>query len=123
MEKQTSVVKTDTKKNSDRYKRIGVLWKKQTTDNRGYLSGRLTMSDEFGISKDYAISIWPSRNKTSGDNNPDYVIDMDTERTKSSPLPKKVTTESKPAVFSESNSAASSEDGNEKSTKTGESLL
>lgn len=97
---------------SNRYKRIGVLWKRQTADNRGYLSGRLTMSDEFGISKDYSISIWPSRNKVAGDNNPDYVIDMDTENIKNSPPPKKVTE----MKISDTESV-------EKLTKTGEPLL
>lgn len=107
---------------SNRYKRIGVLWKRQTADNRGYLSGRLTMSDEFGISKDYSISIWPSRNKVTGDNNPDYVIDMDTENVKNSPLPKRVA-ETKPVAFAESNSEEIDPESTEKSTKSGESLL
>lgn len=72
------------------------------------------MADEFGISKDYAISIWPSRNKVAGDNNPDYVMDMDTERVKTSP-PKKTVEPTSNKVVDPENS--------EQTTKTGESLL
>lgn len=68
-----------------RYQKIGVLWKRQTTDNRGYLSGRITMIDEFGMSKDYPISVWPNDKKAPGDKNPDYKIDLDTQGVRPTP--------------------------------------
>lgn len=72
-----------------RYQRCGGLWKKQTTDGRGYLSGRITFVDEFGVSKDYSISVWPNKNKIAGDTKFDYTIDFDTQATKPSPARKK----------------------------------
>jgi hypothetical protein len=72
-----------------RYQRCGGLWKKQTSDGRGYLSGRITLEDEFGISKDYSISVWPNKNKIAGDTKFDYTIDFDTQATKPSPARKK----------------------------------
>lgn len=72
-----------------RYQRCGGLWKKQTADGRGYLSGRITFVDEFGISKDYTISVWPNKNKVAGDTKFDYTIDYDTQATKPSTARKK----------------------------------
>ncbi len=72
-----------------RYQRCGGLWKKQTADGRGYLSGRFTIVDDFGISKDYSISVWPNKGKIAGDTKFDYTIDYDTQGTKNSPARKK----------------------------------
>lgn len=68
-----------------RYQRCGGLWKKQTADGRGYLSGRITFVDEFGVSKDYSISVWPNKTKVAGDTKFDYTIDYDTQNIKNSP--------------------------------------
>lgn len=68
-----------------RYQRCGGLWKKQTSDGRGYLSGRITFVDEFGVSKDYSISVWPNKTKVAGDTKFDYTIDYDTQSIKNSP--------------------------------------
>ncbi len=82
--------KTQEKANKNkRYQPCGVLWKKKRDDGSGYLSGRFTMLDEFGISKDYSISVWPNRNMVEGKNSPDFVIDYDTQGTKNSPARKK----------------------------------
>ena len=67
-----------------RYQRCGGLWKKQTADGRGYLSGRITFVDEFGVSKDYSISVWPNKTKVAGDTKFDYTIDYDTQNVKNS---------------------------------------
>lgn len=72
-------------KKNERYQKAGGLWKRQTTDGRGYLSGRMTLVDEFGCSKDYSISVWPNRSKVAGDTKFDYSIDLDTQATKPSP--------------------------------------
>lgn len=71
-----------------RYQRCGGLWKKQTADGRGYLSGRITFVDEFGVSKDYSISVWPNKTKVAGDTKFDYTIDYDTQNIKNSPVRK-----------------------------------
>ena len=73
-----------------RYQRCGGLWKKQTADGRGYLSGRITFVDEFGVSKDYSISVWPNKTKVAGDTKFDYTIDYDTQSVKNSPVRKTI---------------------------------
>lgn len=91
--------KTEQKSNiNKRYQSCGALWKKKRDDGSGYLSGRFTMPDEFGISKDYSISIWPNRNKVEGKNSPDFVIDYDTQGTKNSPARKKPPETNPPAT-------------------------
>lgn len=76
-------------KEQKRYQPCGALWKKKTADGRGFLSGRFTMLDEFGVSKDYSVSVWPNRKKTDGDNQPDFNVDYDTQTIKNSPARKK----------------------------------
>ena len=71
-----------------RYQPCGALWKRKTADGRGYLSGRFTMLDEFGVSKDYSVSIWPNREKIDGDNQPDFNVNYDTQNIKNSPVRK-----------------------------------
>ncbi len=76
-------------KTQKRYQPCGALWKKKTADGRGFLSGRFTMLDEFGVSKDYSVSVWPNRKKVDGDNQPDFNVDYDTQTIKNSPARKK----------------------------------
>lgn len=79
---ENNTQKSETPVKNSRYQRAGGLWKKETKDGRGYLSGRFTIKDQFGVDKDYYISVWPNRNKVEGDTKFDYHIDYDTEATK-----------------------------------------